>query len=52
MSGGAFGNARGSITFLGGVALLPTFHPGLEDFFAGRPFKASVQTGNPDAAVA
>jgi hypothetical protein len=51
VSGGAFGNARGSITFLGGVALAPTATtPGstqLEDFFAGDPFKASVLTGNP-----
>ena len=45
VSGGAFGNARGSITFLGGVAF-PT-STALEDFFAGDPFKASVQTGNP-----
>ncbi len=52
VSGGAFGNARGSITFLGGVALAPTaFNPNgssqLEDFLAGDPFKASVLTGNP-----
>src|SRR6202451_81250 len=45
VSGGAFGNARGSITFLGGVALANS--PGLEDFFAGDPFKASVQVGDP-----
>src|SRR5579872_6377693 len=47
-SGGAFGNARGSITFLGGVAI-PTGagSTGLEDFFAGDPFKASVQVGDP-----
>jgi hypothetical protein len=45
VSGGAFGNARGSITFLGGVALPAS--TALEDFFAGDPFKASVQTGNP-----
>src|SRR6202008_1701279 len=32
-SGGAFGNARGSITFLGGVALPAS--TALEDFFAG-----------------
>jgi len=51
-SGGAFGNARGSVTFLGGVALAPTaLTPNgstqLEDFFAGDPFKASVLTGDP-----
>jgi hypothetical protein len=45
VSGGAFGNARGSITFLGGVALPNSSQ--LEDFFAGDPFKASVLTGNP-----
>jgi Carboxypeptidase regulatory-like domain/TonB dependent receptor len=52
VNGGAFGNARGSITFLGGVALAPTANnpngsTALEDFFAGDPFKASVQTGDP-----
>jgi Carboxypeptidase regulatory-like domain/TonB dependent receptor len=45
VSGGAFGNARGSITFLGGVALAASTP--LEDFFAGDPFKASVQVGDP-----
>jgi hypothetical protein len=53
VSGGAFGNARGSITFLGGntpdpanpVTLLNTTQ--LEDFFAGAPFKVSVLTGDP-----
>jgi hypothetical protein len=47
-NGGAFGNARGSITFLGGVAI-PTGagSTALEDFFAGDPFKASVQVGDP-----
>jgi hypothetical protein len=44
-NGGAFGNARGSITFLGGVALANS--TALEDFFAGDPFKASVQVGDP-----
>ncbi len=52
VSGGAFGNARGSITFLGGVALAPTAanpngSTALEDFLAGDPFKASVLTGDP-----
>jgi len=52
VTGGAFGNARGSITFLGGVALAPTAtnvngSTQLEDFFAGDPFKASVLTGDP-----
>ncbi|HVN18476.1 MAG TPA: TonB-dependent receptor [Dongiaceae bacterium] len=44
----AYGNARGSITFLGGVAI-PTGAGStqLEDFFAGMPFKASVEVGNP-----
>jgi len=52
VTGGAFGNARGSITFLGGVALAPlggnvNGSTQLEDFFAGDPFKASVLTGDP-----
>ncbi len=47
----AYGNARGSITFLGGVAsggssTLPASSP-LEDFLAGLPFKSSVEVGNP-----
>lgn len=44
----AYGNARGSITFLGGVAI--TTGAGstpLEDFLAGQPFKSSVEVGNP-----
>jgi len=41
----AYGNSRGSITFLGGV-LAGTSTP-LEDFFAGLPFKSSVEVGNP-----
>jgi hypothetical protein len=41
----AYGNARGSITFLGGV-LAGTSTP-LEDFFAGLPFKSTVEVGNP-----
>jgi hypothetical protein len=52
-TGGAFGNARGSITFLGGNTPDPTV-PGnflntqqLEDFFSGAPFKASVLSGDP-----
>jgi len=53
--GGAFGNARGSITFLGGNVPDPADPTGqtflntsaLQDFFAGDPFKASVQTGDP-----
>ncbi len=44
-NGGAFGNARGSITFLGTVALPNS--TALEDFFAGDPFKGSVQVGDP-----
>jgi hypothetical protein len=55
VSGGAFGNARGSITFLGGNVPDPADPTGqtffntsqLEDFFAGRPFKISVLTGDP-----
>ncbi|HWX93240.1 MAG TPA: carboxypeptidase regulatory-like domain-containing protein [Terriglobales bacterium] len=55
VSGGAFGNARGSITFLGANTLDPTdpTHQTflnttpLEDFFAGTPFKISVLTGDP-----
>ncbi len=47
-NGGAFGNARGSITFLGGVAIgTGAGSTALEDFFAGDPFKASVQVGDP-----
>ena len=54
-SGGAFGNARGSITFLGGNTPDPTDPSGqtflntsqLEDFFSGAPFKASVLSGDP-----
>ncbi|MGB9073348.1 MAG: TonB-dependent receptor [Terriglobales bacterium] len=49
----AFGNARGSITFLGGNTPDPN-NPGsflntsqLEDFLAGAPFKVSVLTGDP-----
>jgi Carboxypeptidase regulatory-like domain/TonB dependent receptor len=49
VTGGAFGNARGSITFLGGVALPASTQ--LEDFFAGDPFKASVQVGNPNRTI-
>jgi carboxypeptidase family protein len=41
----AYGNARGSITFLGGI--LNPNSTQLEDFFAGFPFKASVEVGNP-----
>src|SRR5258708_11905468 len=55
VNGGAFGNARGSITFLNGVAIAPTATlPGstaLEDFFAGDPFKASVQVGDPKLQI-
>ena len=47
-NGGAFGNARGSITFLGGVAIgTGAGSTALEDFFAGDPFKGSVQVGDP-----
>ena len=53
VNNGAFGNARGSITFLGGNTPDPN-NPGqflnttqLEDFFAGAPFKVSVLQGDP-----
>jgi hypothetical protein len=49
VNGGSFGNARGSITFLGGVALANSTP--LEDFFAGDPFKASVQVGDPSREI-
>ena len=47
----AYGNARGSITFLGGNAFagsaqFPASSP-LEDLLAGLPFKSSVEVGNP-----
>jgi Carboxypeptidase regulatory-like domain/TonB dependent receptor len=56
VSGGAFGNARGSITVLGGVALAPALatpngSTALEDFLAGDPFKASVQVGDPTRQI-
>ncbi|MGA7080454.1 MAG: carboxypeptidase regulatory-like domain-containing protein [Terriglobales bacterium] len=41
----AYGNARGSILFLGGV--LSGASTPLEDFFAGLPFKSSLEVGNP-----
>jgi hypothetical protein len=50
----AYGNARGSITFLGGVlspgpppAGVPPASTPLEDFFAGLPFKSTLEVGNP-----
>jgi hypothetical protein len=46
----AYGNARGSVTFLGSVVSanpLPNGSTPLEDFFAGLPFKSSVTVGNP-----
>ena len=46
----AYGNARGSITFLGGVVSAnpaPAGSSPLEDFFAGAPFKSSVTVGDP-----
>jgi Carboxypeptidase regulatory-like domain/TonB dependent receptor len=50
----AYGNARGSITFLGTVVSPgppPSSNPPpstpLEDFMAGAPFKSSVELGNP-----
>src|ERR1700720_2461134 len=48
VSGGAFGNARGSITFVGGNAIAAgAGSTALEDFFAGLPLNSSVQTGDP-----
>jgi hypothetical protein len=41
----AYGNSRGSITFLGGI--LNPASTQLEDFFAGFPFKATVEVGDP-----
>ena len=44
----AYGNSRGSITFIGGQALAAgAGSTSLEDFFAGLPLKASVEVGNP-----
>jgi hypothetical protein len=44
----AYGNARGSVTFLGGVANgSGAGSTPLEDFFAGLPFKTSLEVGNP-----
>jgi len=44
----AYGNARGSVTFLGGVAIgTGAGSTPLEDFFAGLPFKSSVEVGDP-----
>ncbi|MGO9083697.1 MAG: carboxypeptidase regulatory-like domain-containing protein [Candidatus Sulfotelmatobacter sp.] len=52
VSGGAFGNARGSITVLGGVAITAgAGSTALEDFLAGDPFKASVQVGDPTRQI-
>src|ERR1019366_3730063 len=42
----SYGNARGSITFLGSVLDGANSTP-LEDFFAGLPFKSSLEVGNP-----
>jgi len=49
----AYGNARGSITFLGantptpGKPSVPLNTTTLEDFFSGAPVKASLEVGNP-----
>ncbi len=53
VSNAAYGNARGSITFLGGVAdgggvaPYPIASSPLEDFLAGLPFKSTDEVGNP-----
>jgi len=46
----AYGNARGSINFLGGVVSAnpgPAGSSSLEDFFGGAPLKSTVEVGNP-----
>ena len=44
----AYGNARGSITFIGGQAIgAGAGSTSLEDFLAGLPLKSSVEVGNP-----
>jgi hypothetical protein len=46
----AYGNARGSINFLGGVVSgnpAPAGSSPLEDFFGGAPLKSTVEVGNP-----
>jgi hypothetical protein len=49
VTGGAFGNARGSLNFLGGTFTGPSgvASSQLEDFFAGWPTLASVLSGDP-----
>jgi hypothetical protein len=52
VSGGAFGNSRGSITFTGGTT--PQIAAGstiLEDFFAGNPAFGSILIGNPQRQI-
>jgi hypothetical protein len=41
----SYGNSRGSITFLGGVATGVSTE--LEDYLAGYPFKATLEVGDP-----
>jgi Carboxypeptidase regulatory-like domain len=46
----SYGNARGSVNFLGGVVSpnpAPAGSSPLEDFFAGAPLKSTVEVGNP-----
>jgi hypothetical protein len=46
----SYGNARGSVNFLGGVFSgnpAPAGSTPLEDFFAGAPLKSTVEVGNP-----
>jgi hypothetical protein len=46
----SYGNARGSINFLGGVVSgnpAPAGSSPLEDFFGGAPLKSTVEVGNP-----
>jgi hypothetical protein len=46
----SYGNARGSVNFLGGVVSgnpSPAGSSPLEDFFGGAPLKSTVEVGNP-----
>src|SRR5215472_11446334 len=49
VNGGAFGNARGSVNFGGGVAYAngPAMSSAIEDFFAGDPTNGSILSGDP-----
>jgi hypothetical protein len=47
VSGGALGNARGSVSFTGGNTLAIANSTILEDFFAGNPAFGSILVGDP-----